>query len=182
MAEPTSEVSLTNTIRGDQGFGSTGIASLWSTASISTLKATQFHQDFLNQVRKTSLADPAYQHLVSHPDPKTEIAAQDGLIYFRNRLYIPDDEPLRLQIAESEHDSQVAGHFGQKKTLELITRNFYWPKMEDWVNQYVRSCDECQRNKSPRHARYGLLQPLNLAPAPWESTSVDFITALPESE
>jgi dUTP pyrophosphatase len=81
-AEPTSEASLTNTIRGDQGFGSTGIASLLSAANISTLKTTQFHQDFLNQVRITSLADPAYQDLVSHPDPKSEVAAQDGLIYF----------------------------------------------------------------------------------------------------
>jgi transposase InsO family protein len=182
MANPTTEVSLTSTTRGAQGFGSTGIATLLTTAIVSTLKATQFHQEFLNQVRTASLADPEYQDWVSHPDPKTERVIQDGLIYFRNRLYIPENEPLRLQIAESEHDSQVAGHFGQKKTLELITRNFYWPNMEGWVNQYVRSCDDCQRNKSPRHARYGLLQPLDLAPAPWVSTSVDFITALPESD
>jgi hypothetical protein len=154
MANPTTEVSLTSTRRGARGFGSMGITTLLSKANISTLKANQFHQDFLNQVRTTSLADPAYQEWVSHPDTKKEIAVQDGLIYIRNRLYIPDNEPLRLQIAESEHDSQVAGHFGQKKTLELITRNFYWPSMEDWVNQYVRSCDECQRNKSPCHARY----------------------------
>jgi hypothetical protein len=110
------------------------------------------------------------------------MAIQDGLIYFRNRLNIPKEEPLRLQIAESEHDSQLACYYAQIKTLELITRNFHWPSMEDWVNQYVRSCDECQRNKSPRNAGYGILQPLNLAPSPWVSTSVDFITALPESE
>jgi hypothetical protein len=36
-----------------------------------------------------------------------------------------------LEIAESEHDSKVAEHFGQKKTLELIAQTFYWPKMED---------------------------------------------------
>jgi transposase InsO family protein len=54
--------------------------------------------------------------------------------------------------------------------------------MEGWVNQYVRSCDICQRNKSPRHACYGLLQPLDLAPATWISAFVDFITAIPESE
>ena len=83
---------------------------------------------------------------------------------------------------EDEHDSKVAGHFGQKKTLELISRNFYWPEMEDWIKAYIRSCDSCQRNKSPRHARFGLLQPLELPYSPWLSTSVDFITALPESE
>jgi hypothetical protein len=36
-----------------------------------------------------------------------------------------------LEIVESEYDSKVAGHFGKKKTLELITRNFYWLKMEE---------------------------------------------------
>jgi hypothetical protein len=36
--------------------------------------------------------------------------------------------------------------------------------------------------KSSRHAKFGLLQPLELSYSPWESTSVDFIVALPESE
>jgi hypothetical protein len=36
--------------------------------------------------------------------------------------------------------------------------------------------------KSPRHVKFGLLQPLELSYSPWESTSVDFIVALPESE
>jgi hypothetical protein len=72
-------------------------------------------------VRTASLADPEYHEWVSHLDPKKERAIRDGLIYFQNRLYFPEDELLRLQTAESEHDSQAAGHFGQKKNLELIT-------------------------------------------------------------
>jgi hypothetical protein len=36
--------------------------------------------------------------------------------------------------------------------------------------------------KSPQHAKFGLLQLLELSYCPWESTSVDFIVALPESE
>jgi hypothetical protein len=35
---------------------------------------------------------------------------------------------------------------------------------------------------SPRHVKFGLLQPLKLSYSPWESTSVDFIVSLPESE
>jgi hypothetical protein len=27
--------------------------------------------------------------------------------------------------------------FAQKKTLELIASNFYWPKMEQWINEFV---------------------------------------------
>jgi transposase InsO family protein len=85
-------------------------------------------------------------------------------------------------VAVAEHDSRVAGHFGQDKTLELLTRHFFWLKMDEWVADYVRSCDICQRNKSPRHARYGLLHPLELTYTPWQSISMDFITQLPISE
>jgi hypothetical protein len=107
---------------------------------------------------------------------------QEGLIYFKGRLQIPYIEELRMKIAESEHDSRVVGHFEQKKTLEIITQNFYWPKMEEWINEYVQTCNTCQHMKSHRHATFGLLQPLEFSYSPWESTSVDFIVALPESE
>jgi hypothetical protein len=36
-----------------------------------------------------------------------------------------------LEITESEHTSKVAGHFVDKKTVELILREFYWLKMEE---------------------------------------------------
>jgi hypothetical protein len=104
------------------------------------------------------------------------------LIYLKRCLQILDNEELWVEIAESEHDSKVAGHFEQKKTLELISLNFYGPKMEDWIIEYVQTCDTCQRMKSPRYSKFGLLQPLKLWYSPWESTLVDFIVVLPESE
>src|SRR6267154_1533826 len=105
-----------------------------------------------------------------------------GLLYYKDRLYIPAVEEVQTEIAQGCHDSKVAGHFGQEKTIELVTRNFYWDKLADWINDYVRSCDDCQHNKSPRHAKYGLLQPLEVPYAAWTSISTDFITQLPESQ
>jgi len=80
----------------------------------------------------------------------------------------------------SEHDSKVAGHFGRDRTMELISRNFFWPKMEDDVRQYCNECDNCQPMKAPRHAKHGLLHPLELPCKPWTHISTDFITDLPE--
>ena len=104
------------------------------------------------------------------------------MIYYKNRLFIPSNEELLTEIAKGCHDSKVAGHFGQEKTIELVTRNLYWEKLADWINNYVRSCDECQHNKSSRHVKYGLLQPQEVPYAAWTSISVDFITQLPESQ
>jgi len=41
-------------------------------------------------------------------------------------LYIPEDESLQTEIAQGCHDAIVAGHFGQEKTIEIVTRDFYW--------------------------------------------------------
>jgi len=107
---------------------------------------------------------------------------KDGMLYFKNRLYIPNNDKLKTEIAKGCHDSQVAGHFGMEKTMEIVSRDFYWDKVTQWMNDYVRSCDECQHNKSPRYARWGLLQPLETPYAAWTSISTDFITQLPESQ
>jgi len=69
-----------------------------------------------------------------------------------------------------------------EKTIEIIMRDFYWKGLTKWINDYVRSCDECQHNKSPRHARWELLQPLEMPYAAWNSISTNFITQLPESQ
>jgi len=106
----------------------------------------------------------------------------EELLYYKDSLYIPAVEEVQTDIAQGCHDSKIDGDFGQEKIMELVTRNFYWDKLADWINDYVRSCDDCQHNKSPRHAKYGLLQPLEVPFAAWTSISTDFITQLPESQ
>jgi transposase InsO family protein len=106
----------------------------------------------------------------------------EGLLYRKGLLWVPDDKDLILKILESEHDTKVAGHMGQDKTIELIRRNFWWPRMDERIIDFVRSCTECQKNKAARHQPYGLLHPLELPYAPWQSIAMDFITDLPLSD
>ena len=156
-----------------------------SAATLRGLSVEKFLPEFLNRVREKTANDDVYQtqiRLTKEGKEQKGVSIEDDLLYFKNRLWIPENNELRQEIAISEHDSKVAGHFGQDKTLELMTRHFFWPEMDKWVMDYVRSCDNCQRNKSPRHARYGLLQPLELAYKAWDSISMDFITELPESK
>jgi len=54
--------------------------------------------------------------------------------------------------------------------------------MECDIRKYCSDCDNCQRTKALRHARHGLLHPLELACNPWTHISTNFITDLPESE
>jgi len=49
---------------------------------------------------------------------------KDRLLYYKNRLYIPEDESLHTAIAQGCHDSLVAGQVGQEETIEIVTRDF----------------------------------------------------------
>jgi transposase InsO family protein len=60
-----------------------------------------------------------------------------------------------------------------------VTRTFHWPGIRNFVKKYVLSCDVCQRNKTMRHRKYGLLKPLPVPDHPWTSISMDLITQLP---
>jgi hypothetical protein len=95
---------------------------------------------------------------------------------------IPNDPALKLRVLNENHNSKVAGHFGQFKTTERMKQNFFWSKMDEEVRDYVRSCDVCQRDKVSWHKRYGLLQPLEIPYRPWTLILMDFITTLPESD
>jgi hypothetical protein len=105
-----------------------------------------------------------------------------GMLFRKGKVWVPNDINLKKKILDAEHDSEVAGHMGMDKTGELIKRNFYWPGMDEEIEDYVRSCDDCQRNKASRHKRYGTLHPLELSYSPWDSIAMDFIVSLPESE
>ena len=109
------------------------------------------------------------------------VTMEDGLLFVKGRWYVPSNKELMNKILKAEHDSRVAGHFGQFKTLERIKANFYWPWMDQEVEKYVRSCDFCQRNKATRHKKYGLLDPLDIPNRPWDDISMDFIVGFPES-
>jgi len=45
------------------------------------------------------------------------------MLYRKEKLWIPATAVQRVM--ESEHDTRVAGHMGQDKTIELIRRNFW---------------------------------------------------------
>ena len=65
------------------------------------------------------------------------------LIQFEGHIYVPKDPQLRHDILQAHHDSTISGHPGRWKTLELVTRNFWWPGVLNYVARYVKSYDKC---------------------------------------
>ena len=52
---------------------------------------------------------------------------EEGLVLEERRVYILKDEKLRVEIIQLHYDTLIAEHRGQWKTVELVTRNYWWP-------------------------------------------------------
>ena len=50
-------------------------------------------------------------------------------------------------IIRSRHDPPIYGHLGISKTMQLVERDYWWPKMKLDIIDYVKGCAECQRHK-----------------------------------
>ncbi|KAF6515026.1 hypothetical protein HZS61_006160 [Fusarium oxysporum f. sp. conglutinans] len=106
---------------------------------------------------------------------------QDRLLY-RDRVYIPNYDPLRTALLKASHEHPIAGHPGRARTYDLLSRDYYWPGMLSYVERWVKNCHTCRRANPAREARQGVLKPLPVPERAWQHISMDFITHLPPSE
>ena len=102
----------------------------------------------------------------------------DGIMYKKQKVYISKDNKLRVEIVQLHHDILVGEHRGQWKTVELVTRNFWWPGVTKEVKQYVEECNFYQKNKNCTEQPVGKLMPNLIPERPWMHISADFITKL----
>ena len=64
-------------------------------------------------------------------------------------------EKMKREYLECAHDE--AGHQGVERTLDRLKRMAYWVGMTVSVNEYVNSCEKCQKVKLPLPTRAPLL-------------------------
>ncbi|KAJ6437064.1 hypothetical protein O9K51_10361 [Purpureocillium lavendulum] len=101
---------------------------------------------------------------------------------WRERIWVPNHEPLRTRLMQDTHDSALAGHPGRDMLKSLLARRFYWPGLDADARQFVRNCDACGRSNVWREKRRGLLKPLPVPERIWSELSIDFVTELPPTK
>jgi hypothetical protein len=75
---------------------------------------------------------------------------------WKERIYVPINQMLRERAIHWCHDEPMAGHPGIAKTLELMTRTFWWPNMKKDIENIsrhamnVRSVNQIN-NLEPHH-------------------------------
>jgi hypothetical protein len=90
---------------------------------------------------------------------------------------VPSDSPLWQHLLFDAHNM---GHEGVQKTLHRLRASFHVPQMRKLVQEFVRSCLVCQRNKTEHLHPSGLLQPLTIPTQVWTDISMDFVEGFPK--
>lgn len=111
-----------------------------------------------------------------------DCAFKDDRLYYREKLWVPQQDELILAITQEHHDSPSAGHPGREKTYELLRRQYYWPEMQETVRRYTNSCQTCKRSKAFRQSYNGSLRQLSVPDKTWQHIAVDFVVELPPSK
>jgi len=59
-------------------------------------------------------------------------------------------ETLVREVIKQNHDLVYVAHPGTKRTHALIALHYWWPGMRKSIEEYIRKCDPCQRQKGNR--------------------------------
>ncbi|MCW2743449.1 MAG: uncharacterized protein JWR45_3871 [Blastococcus sp.] len=149
--------------------------------NLATLHATSATTSaLLQQVKQAYQQDEQCKAALDDPATST-LLVKNGLLYKNDRLYIPNDKDIRTKLLHEAHDNSISGHVGVAKTVELLSRNYYWPTLHSDVRSYVLSCSACQANKPTNTLPSGLLQPIPIPERRWDVVTMDLITQLPRT-
>ena len=103
---------------------------------------------------------------------------EGDLVIKEGKIYVLKDEELRVEVIQLYHDVPAAGHGGRWKTVELVTRNYWWPGVMRNIGRYMEGCDLCQRMKNRTEELAEKLKLSEMLEKPWTHLTVDFITKL----
>jgi hypothetical protein len=117
---------------------------------------------------------PTYQ-LLGTCTTITDFHLQDRLLCHLGHLCVPTSKHAKL--FWEAHYSQVAGHFGVEKTVAILQKHFYWPKLRQDVSKYIRSFTYRTISK-PTIKNQGLYTPLPIPEKSWESISIIYMSGL----
>ena len=79
------------------------------------------------------------------------------------------------------HGGGLSGHFGEKKTCEVLKEHFVLPSMLRDVHKVIERCAICKTSKGKENA-YGLYMSLPIPEQPWMNFSMEFVLGLPRTQ
>ena len=174
------------------------VADILSRKTVQTLRALNAHlslsdagtivaeliarSKMLNRMLEAQKKDEKIVVIIRHIGNGKEIefiVNEDGVLYYKNRVCVPNDNDLRKAILEEAYSGSFAIHPGSTKMYQDLKMSFWWSGMKRDVSEFVTKCLFCQRLKAEHKVPLGLLQPIRIPEWKWDRITMDFVVGLP---
>jgi ribonuclease HI len=102
------------------------------------------------EIRKRQICDAKIQEikdLITEGQGPEFTEDEQGTIWFKDRICVPDIESLRETILKKAHDSDYSIHPGSIKMYQDLKQKYWWYGLKRDVVAHVAMCDGCQRVK-----------------------------------
>ena len=93
---------------------------------------------------------------------------EDGFVYYRDRVCLPNDDELKKSILEKAHSGSFAMHPGSTKKYQDLKTLYWWSGMKRDVLEFVTKSMVCQKVKIEHQVPSGLLQPIRILEWKWD--------------
>ena len=104
---------------------------------------------------------------------------KNGVLYYKDRVCVPDDNDLRKAILKEAHSGSFAIHPGSTKMYQDLKMSFWWSGMKRDISEFVTKCLVFQRVKAEHQVPSGLLQSIRIPEWKWDRITMDFVVGLP---
>jgi hypothetical protein len=148
------------------------------------LGMSRIKSEFLDNIKEAQKADVKFVDLLigSNQAEDSDFKVDDqGVLRFRDRICIPDNDEMRKMILEESHRSSLSVHPGATKMHYDLKKLFWSSGLKCDVAQFVYACLTCQESKVEHQKPAGLLTPLDILEWKWDSISMDFVTSFPNT-
>ena len=138
--------------------------------------------NLLNQVLEAQKKDEKISAIINQIGNGKEIefiVNENGVLYYKDRVCVLNDNDLRKAILEEAHSGSFAIQPGSTKMYQDLKMSFWWSEMKRDVSEFVTKCLVCQRVKAEHQVPSGLLQPIRIPEWKWDRITMDFVVRLP---
>ena len=111
---------------------------------------SMYQTDIKRKIMEAANADLQYRELVAMLQQgkmpqkvDTYNLGIDGIMLHKNISFFPNVQDLKHMILHEMHNVPYAGHPGYQKTVVVVKRHYFWPRMKKEIVEYIAKCMEC---------------------------------------
>ncbi len=139
-----------------------------------------YNRDFKKRIKLELAKNSVAQNIIENIADNANFEITNEILTFQDLIYV--STRCRQEIINDYHKSMIHEHQSSNKTIERISRIYYFLKMRKQVEDIIRKCDVCIWTKHSQHRFYELLKSLSTSDHAWKSIALNFIVKLSKSK